>query len=90
MDSDPFNIPEIHFEVSFSEAQAHYIEVKMSITKLNQPYVDLKMPVWSPGSYLIREYAKNVERFRSFDKTGNTISYQKISKNTWRIPTESK
>lgn len=89
MDSDPFNIPEIHFEVSFSEAQAHYIEVKMSITKLNQPYVDLKMPVWSPGSYLIREYAKNVERFRSFDKTGNTISYQKISKNTWRIPTES-
>lgn len=89
MDSDPFNIPEIHFEVSFSEAQAHYIEVKMSITKLNQPYVDLKMPAWSPGSYLIREYAKNVERFRSFDKTGNTISYQKISKNTWRIPTES-
>ena len=89
MDSDHFNIPEIHFEVSFSEAQAHYIEVKMSIAKLNQPYVDLKMPVWSPGSYLIREYAKNVERFRSFDKTGNTIAYQKISKNTWRIPTES-
>ena len=89
MDSDHFNIPEIHFEVSFSEVQAHYIEVKMSIGKLNQPYVDLKMPVWSPGSYLIREYAKNVERFRSLDKTGNTIAYQKISKNTWRIPTES-
>lgn len=47
MDSDHFNIPEIHFEVSFSEVQAHYIEVKMSIAKLNQPYVDLKMPVWS-------------------------------------------
>ncbi|MDQ1149354.1 M61 family metallopeptidase [Sphingobacterium zeae] len=89
MDSDHLNIPEIHFEVSFSEVQAHYIEVKMSITNLNQPYVDLKMPVWSPGSYLIREYAKNVERFRPLDKTGNTINYQKISKNTWRIPTES-
>lgn len=89
MDSDHLNIPEIHFEVSFSEVQAHYIEVKMSITNLNQPYVDIKMPVWSPGSYLIREYAKNVERFRPLDKTGNTINYQKISKNTWRIPTES-
>ncbi len=89
MDSDHLNIPEIHFEVTFSEVQAHYIEVKMSITNLSQPYVDLKMPVWSPGSYLIREYAKNVERFRSLDKTGNTINYQKISKNTWRIPTES-
>ncbi|WP_293885650.1 MULTISPECIES: M61 family metallopeptidase [unclassified Sphingobacterium] len=89
MDSDHLNIPKIHFEVSFPEVQAHYIEVKMSVTNLNQPYVDLKMPVWSPGSYLIREYAKNVERFRSLDKTGNTITYQKISKNTWRIPTES-
>ncbi len=89
MDSDHLNIPEIHFEVTFSEVQAHYIEVEMSITNLSQPYVDLKMPVWSPGSYLIREYAKNVERFRSLDKTGNTINYQKISKNTWRIPTES-
>jgi predicted metalloprotease with PDZ domain len=24
-------------------------------------FIDFKMPVWTPGSYLIREYAKNVE-----------------------------
>jgi len=89
MDSDHLNIPDIHFEVSFSEVQAHYIQVKMSIGNLSQPYVDLKMPVWSPGSYLIREYAKNVERFRSTDINGNVIPFQKIAKNTWRIPSEA-
>lgn len=88
MDSDHLNIPTINFEVSFPEVQAHYIDVKMSLKKLNQPYVDLKMPVWSPGSYLIREYAKNVERFGPVDANGNPVPFSKISKNTWRITTD--
>jgi hypothetical protein len=40
----------IQFEVSFIEPQAHYAEVEMSISGLNKEYVDLKMPVWTPGS----------------------------------------
>jgi len=89
MDSDHLNIPTINFEVSFPEVQAHYINVKMSIKKLNQPYVDLKMPVWSPGSYLIREYAKHVERFKPVDTNGIPITFRKISKNTWRVTTDA-
>ncbi|WP_343566061.1 peptidase M61 [Sphingobacterium sp.] len=89
MDSDHLNVPTINFEVSFPEVQAHYINVKMSLKKLNQPYVDLKMPVWSPGSYLIREYAKNVERFKAVDPDGNPVPFSKISKNTWRVTTNT-
>ncbi|MDM1296636.1 M61 family metallopeptidase [Sphingobacterium sp. N143] len=89
MDSDYLNIPEITFEVSFPEVQAHYVAIKMSIKNLNQPYIDLKMPVWSPGSYLIREYAKNVERFNPLDADGNSLVCNKTSKNTWRVVTDS-
>lgn len=89
MDSDHLNMPDINFEISFPEVQAHYIQVKMCIGNLNQPYVDLKMPVWSPGSYLIREYAKNVERFSCSDAVGNALSFCKISKNTWRVTTDA-
>jgi hypothetical protein len=46
----------INFEVSFTEPQAHYAEVQMNISGLKAPFIDLKMPVWTPGSYLIREF----------------------------------
>lgn len=78
--------PSIHFTLSFSEPQAHYVEVQMHIKAFTATdYLDLKMPVWAPGSYLIREYPKNVERFSAYTTDGQEIKSQKTSKNTWRI-----
>ena len=78
----------IVFEVSFSEPQAHYVDVAMEISGLNSAYVDLKMPVWTPGSYLIREFAKNVESFEAFNAAGSALNAGKINKNTWRVNTQ--
>lgn len=47
-------------------------------------YVDIKMPVWTPGSYLIREYAKNVEAF-SASAAGKPVRSEKVRKNAWRV-----
>lgn len=75
----------IGFEVSFIEPQAHYAEVEMNMSGLAaKNYIDLKMPVWTPGSYLIREYAKNVEGFTA-TANGKVAKVQKITKNTWRV-----
>lgn len=76
---------QIAFEVSFSEPQAHYADVKMQISGNKQAQLDVKMPVWAPGSYLVREFAKNVEAFAATDAQGNRLSAQKTNKNTWRI-----
>ncbi|MFZ4102336.1 MAG: peptidase M61, partial [Sphingobacterium thalpophilum] len=75
----------INFEVSFTEPQAHYAEVQMNISGVRASFIDLKMPVWTPGSYLIREFSKNVEGFKAFDSNGKEIPFEKINKNTWRI-----
>jgi len=77
--------PRIHFEVSFKEPQAHYAEIKMEISDLRQEYIDVKMPVWTPGSYLVREYAKHVESLEACNADGTYLPVQKINKNTWRI-----
>lgn len=76
----------IAFKVSFSEPQAHYADVEMEISGLKGDQVDLKMPVWTPGSYLIREFAKNMEAF-SVSGGAGTLTFNKINKNTWRINT---
>src|SRR5271154_836146 len=78
----------ISYTITFPEAQAHYADVEMNITGLHQKALDLKMPVWTPGSYLIREYSKNVESFAAEAK-GKPIEAKKTRKNTWHINTEN-
>lgn len=75
------------------EPQTHYFEVEMQLKGVSAAtnakkngYVDIKMPVWTPGSYLIREYAKNVEGFTA-TAGGKTIRSEKIRKNAWRVYT---
>lgn len=77
----------ISYNVSFPEAQAHYADIEMHISGLKQPVLDLKLPVWTPGSYLVREFAKSIESF-SADAGGKSIASPKINKNTWRISTK--
>lgn len=76
----------ISYTVSFPEAQAHYVDVEMNITGLAQPSLEVKMPVWAPGSYLVREFAKNIESLSANTK-GKDIAAVKINKNTWKINT---
>ncbi len=80
-----FAVPRIQFEVSFKEPQAHYAEIKMEITGLRQDHLDIKMPVWTPGSYLVREYARHVEGLEACGPDGALVPHNKINKNTWRI-----
>ncbi|SMG07321.1 M61 family metallopeptidase [Sphingobacterium psychroaquaticum] len=74
----------IHFTVSFQEPQAHYAEIQIDLQQFDKDYIDLKMPVWTPGSYLIREYSRHVERL-SAEANGKAVRCEKIAKNTWRV-----
>ena len=41
----------------------------------------VSMPVWTPGSYLVREYARHVESFA----VAPPATFRKVRKNAWRI-----
>ena len=77
----------ISYNVTFPQVQAHYVDVEMNIEHLNQPTLVLKMPVWTPGSYLVREFAKSVEGF-TVSANGKEISFVKTRKNWWSINTK--
>lgn len=79
---------EISYEVSMPEPHTHYFEVKMNVSNYEKEHIDIKMPVWAPGSYLVREFAKSVEAVNaSFNK--KLLKTEKINKNTWRIHTKN-
>ena len=43
------------------------------------------MASWTPGSYLIREYARNVESLKVENRQGQAVPFRKTAKNTWEI-----
>ncbi|WP_022823011.1 M61 family metallopeptidase [Hymenobacter norwichensis] len=76
--------PTLRYTLAMPAPQTHYFEVGMTLNGFGKPYTDLKMPVWAPGSYLVREFARHVEAFEA--KAGSTtLRTEKINKNTWRV-----
>ncbi|HYW18437.1 MAG TPA: M61 family metallopeptidase [Nodularia sp. (in: cyanobacteria)] len=79
-------VPMIHYLVAMPQPETHLFEVTLQLINHSATILDLKMPVWTPGSYLVREYAKNLQYFAAFagDKP---LPWRKISKNHWQINT---
>lgn len=81
--------PEIAYTVSMSKPRTHLLEVEMHVKWAQMPAkAELKMPVWTPGSYLIREYARHVQDFAVKDAAGADLAWDKINKNTWAVDTK--
>src|ERR1043166_3328654 len=80
--------PEIAYTISMSKPWTHLLEVEMRVKWAQMPdKVELKMPVWTPGSYLVREFARHLQDFSVKDAGGSQLGWSKINKNTWEVDT---
>ena len=73
----------LNYTVSFDNAKAHYVSVSIDFDTKDKSYVDFKVPVWTPGSYKVREFSNAFENVQAGD-----LEVSRIDKNTWRINTE--
>jgi predicted metalloprotease with PDZ domain len=80
---------QLTYKLSFPEPHTHYLQVEMHITGITSSELLLKMAVWTPGSYLIREYQKNIDFVESVNKHKITTRLEKKDKNTWAINTNN-
>ncbi|MBY0373270.1 MAG: PDZ domain-containing protein [Bryobacteraceae bacterium] len=71
----------IQYTLRFPNAAQHYVDVTAVVPTGGAKSVELMMAVWTPGSYLVREYARHVERFTAPGK------WEKSRKNRWRVET---
>lgn len=74
------------YKVSFPKLNRHYAQVEITIPAklLTTESVRLKVPVWTPGSYKVREFSRNLDSiFASRGKQQCTVT--QLNKNTWEI-----
>jgi predicted metalloprotease with PDZ domain len=75
------------YTVSMDQPASHYYHVDFRYDGVSEESVDMKMPAWTPGYYMILDLAKNVVGFTATDASGKPLTWEKTAKNTWHITT---
>ena len=75
----------VDYSIRIPEPKNHYANVSINYTAQEKGLVKVSMPVWTPGSYLVRKFAKNIETV-TIEINGKLVSTSKSDKNTWSFP----
>jgi predicted metalloprotease with PDZ domain len=82
--SPPAARPPIHFRVEVAHAVAHLFRVTLTIA-CPAATQRVALPVWIPGSYLVREFAKNLQHLTARQGARTALPVQQLDKNTWQF-----
>ncbi len=77
----------IHYTLRFPAPHTHYLEVEAVFPTSGQSPTELFMAVWTPGSYLVREYERHVENVAAKSADGRARAVSKTRKNRWMVDT---
>lgn len=73
------------YELRMENPVNHYFQVDFFLKDYKTEEIEVKMPVWAPGSYLVREFSKNINQVKAFDENGKELVVTKKTKNAWSI-----
>lgn len=79
----------VEYTVRFPQARNHYAEVEVVIPTGCRNTIEVTMATWTPGSYLIREYARHIEGLEaSTADAKQQLSIEKRNKHVWEVETQ--
>jgi predicted metalloprotease with PDZ domain len=79
-------IDAVQYRLSFRQADSHRVDIELSVPTDGQAEIELMIPVWTPGSYLVREYARQIEQVTAVSgSTQRELVIQKKDKNHWTV-----
>ncbi|MGM8885904.1 M61 family metallopeptidase [Psychrobacter sp. 1U2] len=82
------NTAAISYSLDFARFNEHLVDVTLSFTA-TMDCPELWLPAWIPGSYLMREFARNITAVHyemGADEPTLSFRAQKIDKHSWQLP----
>ena len=71
----------LHYRVEAASLQAHLFRVTLTVAQPAAPQM-LSLPAWIPGSYLVREFTKNLQHLTA-RQDGKPVPLRQIDKSHW-------
>jgi predicted metalloprotease with PDZ domain len=75
----------VSYNLRMEKPQNHYFQVEMVLSNFSENELLVKLPVWAPGSYLVREFSKNINQVKAVDENNKSLEVEKTAKNAWNI-----
>ena len=73
----------IAYRIVPADPRGHLFEVELTVSEPAPDGQRLALPAWIPGSYMIREFARQVVRLQARDARGG-LRVDKLDKHTWQ------
>jgi predicted metalloprotease with PDZ domain len=77
--------PVVEYSLSIRNPVSHLYNVELDISGIRSSRVDVAMPAWSPGVFVIRDFARNVQEFSASTRQNRPLTFEQVDKQTWRI-----
>lgn len=79
----------IQYYIGVANSHSHLFSVKIIFpSDINCTYT-LSLPAWLPGSYMIRDFAKNIIQPKAFAQQNAPLDLIKIDKQTWQVTAQA-
>ncbi len=75
----------IFYAIAPASPAAHLFHVTCRVERPDPKGQHFMLPAWIPGSYMIREFARNIVRISAL-ADGRRVALEKVDKHTWRAP----
>src|SRR6266851_3602899 len=73
------------YVLKITEPEARRAEISLEADTRGAASMEARLPVWTPGSYLVREHQRHVDGLRAVDQDGRPLPVEKVDKHTWRV-----
>ncbi len=77
----------VAYRVAIPEPKSHLLHVELQVDGVEPKPLVVWLPAWTPGSYLIREFARNVQELAAWDGEGRALRVERVEKDAWRVET---
>jgi predicted metalloprotease with PDZ domain len=74
----------IHYRITAADPYAHLFQIELTIAQPDPAGQKLRLPAWIPGSYMIRDFARNIVTIRAHNAAGD-VALHKLDKSTWQL-----
>jgi predicted metalloprotease with PDZ domain len=75
----------VHYLVEIERPENHHVKVTLKIENVKGSKIKIFLPSWSPGSYLMREYARHIRWFQASQANGEVLFHTQLAKGIWEI-----
>jgi predicted metalloprotease with PDZ domain len=75
----------IYYQIGSENPAGHYFDVTLTIQNPDPEGQIIRLPAWIPGSYMIRDFSRNIVEIHASDVSGE-LELKQLDKSSWQLP----